>query len=201
LRSSADLIKYLSKADRHFRFLAMLGLKKLVLIEAMVVVLVFAGYFSVRFVPYSKELNYAGKNSSRIVTELKTKIKAHQDELRTITGQFTDVERLVTQPNQMSELMAIVLASAEQNGVKCKTLSPSFSSQREMENFTAVPVNANLEGSFLNLVNLLRGMERDKNRVNVVSMIIRSGPETCPQTSALFVIETYQPTSIQSAPN
>lgn len=201
MKSSADLIRYLSKADKHFKFLAKMGLKKLILIESIVLVLVFTGYFFVRFAPYSKELKYAEKNSSKVVADLKTEIKAYQEELRTITSQFTKVEKLVNQPNQMSQLMAIVLASAEQNGVKCETLSPSFSSQRVMENFIAVPINANLKGSFLNLVNLLRGMERDKNRVNVVSMIIRSDPKTYPQTSALFVIESYQPKSSLSAPN
>ena len=201
MKSSADLIRYLSKADRHFKFLAKMDLKKLIMIESIVVVLVFAGYLSVCFAPYCKKLKYAGKNSSKIVAGLKTRVKAYQEELKTITRQFSEVDRLVNQPSQMSQLMAIVLAAAEQNGVKCETLSPSFSSKRTLENFTAVPVNANLKGSFVNLVNLLREMERDKNRVNVVSMIIRSDPKTYPQTSAMFVIETYQPNINRSAPN
>ena len=201
MRSSADLIRCLSKADKHFKFLAKFSLQKLIIIESIVVVLVFSCYLSARFVPYFKDLKNAEKTSSKTVAELKTKVKTYHDELKTLTWQLSEVDRLVNQPNQMSQLMGVVLASAEQHGVQCETLSPSFSSQRQMENFTAVPVNANLKGSYLNLVNLLRGMERDRDRVNVVSMIIRSDEKSYPQASAMFVIETYQPKTNAPDPN
>jgi len=193
LKSSVILTKYLSKADSYFKFLGKISFNKLVLVESLVVVLVIGGYIGLRFAPHTKQLAHAEKNSSRIVAELKEQVVSYREELNRLNRQFHTVDRLVKQSNQMSLLMELVLASAKQNGIKCETLSPSFASRRDAESFAAIPVNANLKGSFPNLLSMLRAMESGEDRVNVVSMIIRSIPETFPVASAVLVIETYQP--------
>ena len=194
MKSRVNLTKSLSKLEKNsLRFITRLSLQKLILVEVALVVTVLAGYIAARFVPRHAWLIYVQKNSTEIVARLKQDLNSAEEELKHLRAQYQTISRLVQRSNQTANLMELVLRTADKNGVKCEALTPVFSSKREEGEFVAVPVNVNLKGSFMNLVRVLRVIETDKDRANVITVVVTSNPKTYPLGNALLVIETYQP--------
>ena len=192
MKSRVNLIKSLSKLEKSLKFITRLSLRKLIRVEVALVVTVFAGYMATRFVPRYRRLVYVQKNSTKIIARLKQDLNSAEEELKRLRAQYQTIERLVQRSNQMAKLMELVLRTADKNGVKCEALTPVFSSKREEGDFAVVPVNVNLKGSFMNLVRVLRAIETDEDRANVVTVVVTANPETYPAGNALLVIETYQ---------
>jgi len=193
LKSHVNLIKSLSKLEKSLKFITRFSFRKLILVEVALVVVVFAGYMAARFAPRFARLVYVQKNSTEIIANLKQDLNSAEEELKHLKAQYRTIERLTNRSNQVAKLMELVLRTSDKNGVKCESLTPVFSSKREEGDFTVVPVNVNLKGSFMNLVRVLRAIETDKDRANVITVVVTGNPKTYPAGNALLVIETYQP--------
>ena len=193
MKSRVNLIKSLSKLEKSLKFITRLSLRKLLIVEVALVVVVFAVYMGARFAPRHARLVYVRKNSTEIIANLKQELNFAEEELKHLKAQYQTISRLVQRSNQTANLMELVLRTADKNGVKCEALTPVFSSKREEGDFTVVPVNVNLKGSFMNVVRVLRAIETDRDRANVITVVVTSNAKTYPLGNALLVIETYQP--------
>jgi len=187
------LIKSLSEIEKSLKFITKINIQKLIIAEVVLVALITASYTMVRFAPRLNRLTYAQDNSSKDLNALEQHIQAARKELEELTKQHHTMENLVKRPNQMAQLMELVLKAATHSGLRCEALTPALSSQRKSGNFIATSVNASLKGSFIDFMQMLRAIETDKNRANVVEVVIRNNDVTYPLGSILMVVETYQP--------